>query len=34
MKIMLVIPEKDSISEISKFLNHDADLYVFPERYP
>lgn len=33
MKIMLVIPEKDSISEISKFLNNDADLYIFPEGF-
>lgn len=33
MKIMLVIPEKDSIREVSKFLNNDADLYVFPEGF-
>ena len=34
MRIMLAIPEKDNcLSEISKFLKNDADLYVFPEGF-
>lgn len=34
MKIMLAIPEEDNcISEISKFLKSEADLYVFPEGF-
>ncbi len=34
MRIMLALPEKEnSLSQISKILKNDADLYVFPEGF-